>query len=224
MIPLGTLASARMEAAGGALTATWLGGTAFQDNSGNTKTFSNVPLGPASDARTVVVAVGNRVSSGGQFVSVTIAGVTATIDAQPSPHASVALARAQVPASAGTSGTVVITKASKEWVFGILGVWHIDTPVAVTDSDWVYVGSGTGTMSRTLTTSPGGVILAAACEYGSATWAWAGADERLNANPYTNISGTAADAATTGADLTISVTPSAANTYGGLVVATYSLA
>lgn len=224
MIPLGVLASARMEAAGGALTATWLGGTAFKDTAGNTKTFSNVPLGPASDARTVVVAIGNRVAIGGLFASVIIAGVTATIDAQPTPHASVALARAQVPASAGTSGTVVITKTNNERVFGILGVWHIDAPVAVTDSDRVYVSSGTGTMSRTLTTSPGGVILAAAGEYGSAKWAWAGANERLDANPFANFSGTAADAATTGADQTISVTPSAANVYGGLAVATYSLA
>lgn len=224
MIPLGVLASARVPPSGGTLTATWLGGTQFQDDLGKTKTYSNVPLGPASDARTVVVAVGNRVGSGGLIASVTIAGVAATIDAQPSPHASVALARAQVPASAGTSGTVVITKFSVEWVFGILGVWHIDAPVAVTDSDSAYVGSGTGTMSRTLTTSPGGVILAAASEYGSATWTWAGAAERLDANPYTNVSGTAADAATTGADLTISVTPSAAGNYGGLAVATYSLA
>ena len=223
MIPLGMLASARVPLSGGTLTATWLGGTQFQDTSGKTKTYSNVPLGPASDARTVVVAVGNRVSAGNLIASVTIAGVTATIDAQPSPHASVALARAQVPASAGTSGTVVITKVSNEWVFGILGVWHIDAPVAVTDSDWVYVGSGTGTMSRTLTTSPGGVVLAAAAANGSATWTWAGAAERLDANPHADFSGTAADAATTGADLTISVTPSDAITYNGLAVATYSL-
>lgn len=207
------------------LSATWINGMAFQDTNTDTKTFNNVPIGPASDTRTVIIAIGVRIDSGGIFTEISIAGVTATIDVQTPPHAAVSIARAQVPASAGTTATVVIKKASRGWVFGIIGVWYIDRPITLVDSKSQLVSAGTSSLSQTITTAPNGLVLAAS-EYSAAvtSWSWnAPLTKRVDSLPFSNMRVSAADATSNGSSVTVTASvPTAPYAWAGLAVASYN--
>lgn len=206
------------------LSATWFNGPAFQDANTNTKTFNNVPIGTASDNRTIVLAIGNRISNGGLITEVSIAGIIATIDVQTPPHTAAAIARAQVPASAGTTTTVVIKKASTEWVFGIIGVWYIDRPITLVDSKSQFVPAGTLSLSQTITTAPNGLVLAAS-EYNSAeaSWSWdAPLTKRVDTLPVSGIRVSAADTTSNGSNVTVTASvPTAPSAWAGLAVAAY---
>lgn len=215
MIPLGVLGSAR-RAAAAALTVTHLSNH-IDNNNATTRTFASVSLGDAV-ARTILVSVAFRVSSGGDTATVTVAGFPATIDAKVTGHAAAAIARVALPGSV-TSGDIVVTSNSSAVA---LSVYVTAAPIALhhavanaSINNWV-----TSATAPTLNTVAGGFALAAFGNTGNvATHTWTGLTERYDASNYTT-----ADTATTGSTITASVTSSTGVLYSGIAAAAYAAA
>lgn len=138
----GLLATMRAKpATGGSLECTFNG---YTDDPGNLTVYTfDVPTGSPAAGREVVVAIGVRALTltTALTASVTIAGVSATIDATQNDDDNTArtltlLARATIPT--GTTATVVVT-CSRAALRLIAGSWSFSGPVVV---------AGSGTLSH----------------------------------------------------------------------------
>jgi len=207
--------SASINAGSSGITAT------FQDSSVDaadltTYTFAAEPIGTASATRRVVVAIGTN--STRTISSVTIGGVSATVDATStlSGTGHVALASAVVPT--GTTASVVVTLDAAGLGMGI-GVWTL------TDGDptgQVAASSGDPT-NLTVTTTTGDVVIAYAftATIATALFAWSVATERFEEDVYsTTTTHSGADAVAAGSSTAVSVDPSGTTTVG--VAAAYA--
>lgn len=184
MIPLGVLASARVEAAAGGATFEFLG-AASPPSAATTHTFAAMPLGSAVAARTILVCVVTQAA----ITSVTVAGVAATKDIEhlgPS-GTRASLWRATVPT--GTNGDVVVVVGSSTTRCGV-GLYRIGGAVTV---------PSTGLGDPAVLTVAAGDF-AVACSYtpsASATWTGGTRDYILSFSDYhTGASATAASAGT----------------------------
>ena len=149
MIPLGVLGSAR---AGSSLTFGYRAAAASLADS-STYTFPAVELGPAGSGRAVIVAVsGRKAGVAATISSITIGGVSATIDkvAGDGGGTGVEVARATVPT--GTSGDVVVT-----WSTTVLrchvAVWSGPPCSPVASDSRTFGSNGWNSLSSTLTLS-----------------------------------------------------------------------
>ena len=140
MIPLGVLAGSRHVPAGGGgtLSVAFTGPTEDTANA-STYTFTDMPIGAADASRQVVVAVSLRSTSPIVVTAVTIAGITATIDAiqeGPDNNARTATLIARAPVPTGTTATTVVTMTSA-------GVRSLAAAYALTGATPVVVGTAT---------------------------------------------------------------------------------
>ena len=155
MIPLGVLAAAHVEAAGGAP-----GDRAFEyltsasgPTSATTHTLPELPLGAASVDRTIIACVVTQTS----ITSVSIGGVSATSAAEDT--AGMYGTRASVwyaTVPAGATGDVVVTLGTAHDRLGV-GLWRIGGAVSVAST------ATTSTATISLTTAVGDMVVA--CGY-----------------------------------------------------------
>jgi hypothetical protein len=196
-----------------------------------TYTFSACDLGAAASDRHIVVTITARAATTGVVSGVTIGGVTATIDHMVGAHGSavgtgssvVAIARAAVPT--GTTGDVVVTFDATR-LRCTLGVFRLTggTPSVADTGGAANTTTPTVTTlsAGAMTTSAGGVVVAAAANATPALHEWSGVTERYDIALEGFFQSSAADAATTGADVTPAVTLSGATTNGAIAAVTYS--
>jgi hypothetical protein len=192
--------------------------SAFDAADLTTYTFASQPIGTASATRRVIVSISTN--STRTISSVTIGGVSATIDATNtlSGTGHVAIASAVVPT--GTTASVVVTLDSAGLGMGI-GVW---TLVGASPTGMVATGNGDPT-NLTVTTTAGDVVIAYAFTsgVGTALFAWSVASERFEEDVYsTTTTHSGADATAVGSSTAVSVDPSASTTVG--VAAAYAAA
>jgi len=181
-----------------------------------TYTFSSQPIGTASGTRRVVVSIGTN--STRTISSVTIGGVSATVNATNtlSGTAHVALASAVVPT--GTTADVVVTLDAAGLGMGI-GVWTLTSGAATGQT-----ASGNGDPTNlTVTTTAGDIVIAYAFTSGitTALFVWSVATERFEEDVYsTTTTHSGADAVAVGSSTAVSVDPSGTTTVG--VAAAYA--
>lgn len=220
MIPLGVLASARVAAAGGGGSAvTFLESRNYGFAAGRTSwTFGAVALGPASSDRVIIVAIAAR--STPPIASVTIGGVTATIDVQNGTDVNTAIARAAVPT--GETGDIVVTAGNTGNNCSIGAYAVTGHAVSVVDTD------AASSNTRTVTPATPGLVVAVthtASNGGTCTWSGVTEDwdieEDLSGAPNYAASGGHALTSSTG-DLTVTGTMTG-NLYQRISVAAYSL-
>lgn len=215
---LGILGSAYVApAGGGGLT---FHGTADSETDTTSYTFSDFDIGAASSSRVVFVAIAWNLSS--VISSVTIGGVTATIDTQTSGACRTAIARAVVPT--GTTATIVVTTNVTTLRLQV-AVWSVSGVTVSLADTGIVDGSNLQAMSTTVTATAGGLIIAAHYprgSLGSVTWTNATEDHDTQWGAGVTTSG-ASVASTTAGDLTITATYSTSANSGSLTVAAYSL-
>ena len=162
-------------------------GTFQQSNTSNTDassyTFTAEPIGAADANRRVVVAIGYAAASGGRTLSsVTIGGVTASVDADPGAitgNRRIYLVSAVVPT--GTTANVVITLSNTVTRIGI-GVWTLDN-MAPTGQTAAVLNASSGTLTVTTATDEGVICFGYASNGVSATpsdTTWTDATERYD--------------------------------------------
>lgn len=160
-----------------------------------TYTFTSQPIGAAGATRRVVVAVANR-DIAAVPTSVTIGGVSATMDEGIASIGAVSIWSVVVPT--GTTATIVVTYTSANTYCGI-GIWSLDagSPVATGE-----IADNTPPIPNfSIATAPGDFVVAASAyrmTSGTVGATWTGVTERYDA---------AVDAAVrqhTGADVTAS--------------------
>lgn len=226
-VPLGVIADSRPNGGGGGggPTATFQQAAA-SGTDGTSFTFTAQPIGTASATRRVVVAIGyGGPAAPGAISSVTIGGVTATIDVDSGAltnNRRVAIASAVVPT--GTTADVVITFGVTVGRVGI-GVWTLSSG-APTGQTALVANNATGTL--TVTTVAGQVVIAtgyASRASGTLSTAWTNATERYDQTTENTFDiTTGADAVAAGTStaipftVTSDVTTSQAN---GFVAAAY---
>jgi len=174
----GIFGSARVAASG--ITATYQ--TAASDTTdASSYSFTSQPIGSASASRRVVVAIGWGAASGITLSSVTIGGVSASIDADSgnaTGNRRVYFASAVVPT--GTTATIAITLSATAARIGI-GVWTL-TGGSATGQTAANINNASGTL--TVTTAVNDVVLAAGFSShtsNSVTTTWSSATERYDA-------------------------------------------
>ena len=221
MIPLGVLASARVAAAGGAQTLTYLSTTSATGSTTGV-TVTGVYFGAEAADRVIVAVVSVRTLR--RPTSVTIGGVAATIDAYADNGSNRAvIARAVVPT--GTTGSVVcswsyyaVTPAVRVSTYRAAGctVAPVDAPTPVNASNAV-------TSITLATTAAGGRAIVGffGIDADTTSLSWTNAVEDAEELPYDSI----ASADTTGASLTITATANVAQspTSAIIVAVAYSL-
>jgi hypothetical protein len=168
-------------------------------------TFSAQPIGTAAEGRRVVVGIGTN--STRTVSSVTIGGVSASIDATHfvSGDGRVAIASAVVPT--GTTADVVVTLDSGALGCGI-GVWTL-TGGAPTG----HVDSGGGDpIGLDVSTAAGDVVIAYVAGIANQVFTWTGATERFEEDLYSTTTAHAgADVVAVGALTSFSVNPAASD-------------
>ena len=175
----GIFGSARV-APGGPVTATYQTATSSATDL-SSYSFASQPIGTASGSRRVVVAIGWAAAGAVTLSSVTIGGVSASIDADSgnaNGNRRVYFASAVVPT--GTTATVAITLSGTVVRLGI-GVWTLSggSPTGQTAA---VINADAGTL--TVTTSVDDVVLAAGFlshTSNSVTTTWTNATERYDA-------------------------------------------
>ena len=173
MIPLGALAGSRHVPA--AKNFKFLGGGETAMASAAALTVTDLSLGQPAPDRVIVALIGRRVAQGRALTSVTIGGVTATIDAKSPSWDSAIIARAVVPT--GTTGDVTITLNGNEYGPRYVDLYAHYGAVAVLSASSAFSG---GTPQTSTTVNPakaGGDLLAVAhssAAIASVTWAWGG--------------------------------------------------
>lgn len=138
-----------------------------------TYTFAAQNLGPAAADRSIIVAIGMRSVSVRTLTSVTIGGVTATVDVQGSNTSNsqtfVAIAHAEVPTE--TTGDVVVTFSGAAVRCGVALYRATGPTLAVADSEV------TATNTATVDNPAGGLVIATTyCGSGIAA-SWTGVTE-----------------------------------------------
>ena len=205
--------------------------TAILGTDTTTYTFTAQNLGTAAADRTIIVVGHARVGSvpGVTVSSVTVGGVSATIDVskvQATANSTVAfIARAAVPS--GTTGDVVVTLSSGALRAAIALYRVTGGSVSVKSSDSAGVGSGSNPTltTGTLTTAPGGILIqgvSVANSAASALSAVSWTEDYLLTVIESVFSGAAGvGAATTGADVTPSVSITGGDSECALVAVAY---
>ena len=174
MIPLGVLAGSRHVADGGG-DFTFLDGGQTALVSDAALTVTGLSLGQPATDRVIVALIGRRVATGQVLTSVTIGGVTATIDAKSPTVDSAIIARAVVPT--GTTGAVTITLNGSEPGPRYVDLYAHYGAVNVLSASSVFSGSTPRTSKTVNPAKAGGHLLAVAhssAATGSVTWAWDG--------------------------------------------------
>lgn len=201
----------------------YLGGGRTTQESVTAGTVTGLSLGQPAPDRVIVALIGRRVAQGRALTSVTIGGVTATIDAKSPTWDSAIIARAVVPT--GTTGDVTITLNGAE-----VGPRYVDLyahygAVNVLSASAAYSASTKQTSTTVNPVKGGGHLLAVAHSSsgtGPTTWAWEG---------YTQAGSRDADRSHTShiyapgvaaGSQTVAATSSAAQ-YQGLAVVVYEL-
>lgn len=188
---------------GGALTCSYVGATGSSANQ-QTYTFANVPIGTAAADRTVVVLAMTRASGARTVSSLTIGGTAATIDLNAanlvgSPnYETVAVTRLAVPS--GDTANIVVTWSGVTLRCSIFVYTITGGAVAVADTG--QGGAASGVVSTVVTGTAGGCIIAGGTGTDAHTWAGVTQDERTGFELWC----AGASAATTGGDVTVSLT------------------
>ena len=202
MFNFGVLAAALPAAGGGGITGTFQQAT-IDTTDAASYSFASQPIGTASASRRVVVAIGWAAATAITLSSVTIGGVSATIDADSgnaTGNRRVYFASAVVPT--GTTATVAVTLSATAVRIGI-GLWTLSggSPTGQTAA---VLNAASGTL--TVTTATNDVVLAAGFASHTAnsiTTTWTGATERYDGQIETVFN------AHTGADVVASGTSTA---------------
>lgn len=137
-----------------------------------TKTFSGVSLGAAASDRTIVIVGGGADADARTLLSVTVGGVTASVDVAVTIAAGTDkfafVAHAAVPT--GTTGDVVVTWSGLV-AMTYITVYRVVGVVYVTDTD-AYAANNVTPYSVSLTTASGGVAFATVVWGNNATTTW----------------------------------------------------
>lgn len=179
---VGIFASARVAAGGGGPISSTYQTAAVDTTDAASYSFTSQPIGTASASRRVVVALGWASGSAVTLSSVTIGGVSATIDADTgnaTGNRRVYFASAVVPT--GTTATVAVTLSGTVVRIG-MGLWTL-TGGSPTGQTAVVINAPSGTL--TVTTVSGDVVLAAGFSSHTTnsittTWSGAGVTERYD--------------------------------------------
>ena len=186
-------------------------------------TVTGLSLGQPATDRVIVALIGRRVADGRELTSVTIGGVTATIDAKSPSFDSAIIARAVVPT--GTTGDVTITLNGSEPGRRYVDLYAHYGAVNVLSASSGFSGSTSRTSKTVNPAKAGGHLLAVAhssATIGSVTWAWEGhtqAGSRSSTNSY--VSHIYAPGVAAGSQV-VAATSSAAR-YQGLAAVVYDL-
>jgi len=173
----GILALMGRQAAGGSLSGTFL--TSASNSSGlSTYTFASRDLGAAASDRQIVAVVVSHSNAGVTLSSVTIGGVSATIDANElasDTSRRVTIARAAVPT--GATGDVVITfgASAARCSVGLYRITGATATVGATNS----AATTSTTFATTIQSTVGGVVIAGATNGSSSNYNevdWTGGD------------------------------------------------
>lgn len=168
-IPLGILASIRAAAAAvsGGGSFTYLGSGQSSNGSSATQTIAALPFGTPAAGRVIVAAIGARVASGRSLVSVTIGGVSATVDRVTTTWPAAFIARAIVPT--GTSGDVVVTYSGAEtspvnaFVYVAEGNTPLDLmPIVTVSASGAHYSGSTAASSTSVSNAAGACLIAVA--------------------------------------------------------------
>lgn len=162
MIPLGVLASSKRNG-GGPLAATYVT-TASSASGLTTYTFTGVSIGTASADRRIVIAAAARAASNLTLSSVTVDGVSATVDYAPTTANGSATGFASIAAPTGTTATITVTwsGAAARSAIGIVAVTGGALSVSST--------AASNGSSATVTGVAGGFVLAQAYRQNIGTW------------------------------------------------------
>lgn len=127
------------------------------DTDATSFSFASQPLGTATSDRRILVSVCGINAGSGTISTVTVAGVSAAklVEATRNNNTS-SIWIAEVPS--GTTGTISGTCSTTKSRYGI-GTWAVYGLTSNTPLDTDFT-SGTGALSRTLTTTVGGLVFA----------------------------------------------------------------
>lgn len=223
MIPLGVVNSAHANAA---LNPAKFLQSAIDTTDASTYTFSSQNLGVAGAARTIIAAINARVGVGGvrTINSVTIGGVSATVDVQRAhvDGTTSGIARAVVPS--GTTGDVVVTFSDSVYRCGI-ALWKIPTGTVTPNNTASDVAFPTG--SCIVTGQAGGVIIATAINTPTAPTegaavTWTNGVERYDQIIEGNIVHSGADSVAVGS-VTLTSTFDSSGTFPAMTAVAYAI-
>lgn len=190
---------------------TYIGETSATNNA-TVYTFTGASIGTAASDRRVIVAVmGGGSNSGVTLSSVTVGGVTATINGQATNGNSVgAIVTAAVPT--GTTGDIVVTFSGQKERCNV-GVWSATglTSNAAIDFDSGTADPGTATLDAVI----GGFCIALAVSSNTTTLTWTNVTENYDVQPESADTASGASAATTA--VTIAPSGNYASGSGSLV-------
>lgn len=154
----------------------FLGGSRNQTDLAN-YTFSGVNFGSAADNREIFVVAQVRHTTTGTIDSITIGGVSATVNSytSPSPPIKFLVARAVVPT--GTSGTIEIntSQVATSCTVFVFSVTRATPNATLTDSVSTAAASGaTSYSTSSLTTNAGGVSFGLISKGATGTYTYSG--------------------------------------------------
>ena len=169
MIPLGVLASARVEAAGGPATLLEYVGSATSTSDATTYTFADVPIGAAYTGREIIVAAIGASVQQAQLSAATIGGAAATLDSYDaySGYASAGIFRG---APTGDTTTITATFSAGR---ARCAIYVFRTAEPVTCIATGRLNAATTSVTRAITAAAGATVLVAGAAHDlntSLTW------------------------------------------------------
>lgn len=209
MIPLGVLGGARHAS----MTVEY---QAVETSPSGTRSylFTAMPIGTPTATRTVIVGLAWSSSASTNKSSVTVGGITATLDQSTrSGVQRVEFYRAEVPTGSTADVAVAFNSAPNSGV--IVATWALDAHVAVVDA----AGTATIPLSLSMNTAAGGVALGMTGYAQRGTTDWTGPSERFDLTGASRGSG--ADMPTNGTPATIAATVTGGPTNPTLIAVTY---
>jgi hypothetical protein len=217
----GQIIGPRFKTPDSAASVSYLGGFGLSDSNTAIHTFAGVSLGNSSIDRTLIIPVASRPGAGGQITSLTVAGITATIDtSNPGANAVTSIGRVNIPAGVAT-GDIVVTFPGALWQVGGQ-IYEATNGVSPLASDSVYL---TGTIASGvlgLPTANGGFVVALAAIYGDIkTFTWTGVTENRDV-ALSQLSESSGVADTTGATQQVEATLNTSHSHLSLSMVSYT--
>jgi len=208
-----------MRGGGGGTPAITFIGSTDQITNGITQTYTSHSIGTASSDRLVVVGIASQCSSNATISGLTIGGVSATLVANAA-DLRLPVAMFSLLVTSGTTADIVATYSSSQNT-STIGVWTITGLSSTTAHD---TGSSLALPpTDTLDIPAGGVAIGVAGQNDSTgTFSWTGLTEDYDQQPESLISSGASDLfASQQTGLTITATPTSADTDIGLCIASW---
>lgn len=222
LLPLLMMARKAAGGGGGPITATYQTQTSSGTDA-SSYSFTSQPIGTAAAGRRVVVSIGYASASAVTLSSVTIGGVSASIDGDTDAitgNRRAYIVSAVVPT--GTTATVAVTLSGTAARVGI-GVWSLSggSPTGQTATS---INSNSGTL--TVTTAVNDVVICAGYashSSGTVTTTWTDATERFDASIETATnSHTGADVVATTTSTAVSYSTDITTSQRGFVAVAYA--